>query len=336
MKKTILSACAVCCAAAVFLAVLVLKDAIALRLLMRYLMTLSPGEVTAAKAEADVMRASMRFADIRFKNPPGWECESDSGMLEISRLDADYSWKSLFLGQNVLPRLVLSVDELRLVRNQDGALNIRSLAMFGAESAEEPRVRIGQLDLELRRIVYTDCTRTPARVVSFNVGIRERFENITDVREFSRELLARVLADAGLRSMVHAALGEPVTGKEHAAVCFPQGCVNAEVARTEEARRIGLMGREALAEGDGMLFVFPEEGEYRFWMKNMFFPIDLIWIAADGRVRAVTQNAAPCTGAQCPSFSADAETRFVLEVPAGYISRHGITVADTARMEDVH
>ena len=60
--------------------------------------------------------------------------------------------------------------------------------------------------------------------------------------------------------------------------------VCASVADTPEARQQGLSGRAGLGESEGMLFVFPKDGEYAFWMKDMRFSIDILWLSGNGTI----------------------------------------------------
>ncbi|MFN3487243.1 MAG: nucleotide-binding domain containing protein, partial [Planctomycetota bacterium] len=60
--------------------------------------------------------------------------------------------------------------------------------------------------------------------------------------------------------------------------------IDAEVARTAEERAQGLSGRDSLAEDAGMLFVLEREHVPSFWMKGMRFPLDFVWVSAEGRV----------------------------------------------------
>lgn len=68
--------------------------------------------------------------------------------------------------------------------------------------------------------------------------------------------------------------------------------ITAEVADTPAERGQGLSFRKSIGLNEGMLFVFNELGSHGFWMKDMRFPIDIIWIAGD-RVVGVVENAAP-------------------------------------------
>ena len=54
--------------------------------------------------------------------------------------------------------------------------------------------------------------------------------------------------------------------------------IKVDISDTDCKRELGLSGRKNLLEDVGMLFVFNKEGNYPFWMKEMNFPIDIIWI----------------------------------------------------------
>lgn len=92
--------------------------------------------------------------------------------------------------------------------------------------------------------------------------------------------------------------------------------VMVEVADGPEERARGLMFREGLGEGEGMLFVFERDGPHPFWMKNMRFPIDIIWLDSDGRVIHLETDVPPCPGPPCPLYTPRVSARYVLEVGA--------------------
>lgn len=138
-------------------------------------------------------------------------------------------------------------------------------------------------------------------------------------------------------SVSHARLKSPVDvddgggkGTRFVQVCFNGHCVRAELAVSEASRQKGLMGRDTLGKSEGMLFVFPREETHSFWMKNMRFPLDMIWMSSDGTVTAVTSDAMPCTLTECPSFTDGGDTRFVLEVNAGFSRACGIAAGTKA------
>ncbi len=88
-----------------------------------------------------------------------------------------------------------------------------------------------------------------------------------------------------------------------------------EIADTEEKRTQGLSGREFLKGNEGMIFVFPESDYYGFWMKDMRFPIDIIWLDENFSVIGITEHVSPETFPNV--FYPPEPVRFVLEVSAG-------------------
>jgi uncharacterized membrane protein (UPF0127 family) len=108
--------------------------------------------------------------------------------------------------------------------------------------------------------------------------------------------------------------------------------VDVEVARTADEQERGLMFRNALAPDAGMLFVFPDEREHVFWMKNTLIPLDMIFIADGGRVVGVVENAEPLTTSQ---RTVHTPSRYVLEVNGGWSAAHGVKAGDVVRMEGV-
>src|SRR5438552_2454239 len=97
--------------------------------------------------------------------------------------------------------------------------------------------------------------------------------------------------------------------------------VSLEVAATPAERERGLMYRSSLAEGRGMLFVFDQDGNHTFWMRNTLIPLDMLFIARDGMVVGIHANATPLSTA---NIAVGRPSRYVLEVPGGWAARHGI------------
>jgi uncharacterized membrane protein (UPF0127 family) len=106
--------------------------------------------------------------------------------------------------------------------------------------------------------------------------------------------------------------------------------VRAMVADTPEKRRDGLAVREALAADEGMLFVFETPDNYGFWMRNMQFPIDIIWLK-DGKIADLMTDLPPPGGENepLPVYRPAVAVREVLEVPAGFAARHGLRLGMT-------
>ena len=106
--------------------------------------------------------------------------------------------------------------------------------------------------------------------------------------------------------------------------------IRVSVADTGQSREQGLSGRQSLAPDEGMLFVFPEDGIYAFWMKDMRFSIDIVWLAADGRLVYMAQNVSPDTYPR--TFGPNTAARYVLELPAGYLRGHAVSIGDIVRL----
>jgi uncharacterized protein len=98
-----------------------------------------------------------------------------------------------------------------------------------------------------------------------------------------------------------------------------------ELATNDTERERGLMYRKELPEGHGMLFDFQTEQPVQFWMHNTYIPLDMIFIAADGRIVHVAENAKPMSDDLIPSVR---PVRAVLEVIAGTVHKFGIAAGD--------
>ena len=128
-------------------------------------------------------------------------------------------------------------------------------------------------------------------------------------------------------------------------VCFEalalsesKGCFQVEVARTPEEHQQGLMFRNNLDQNRGMLFVFREESNYSFWMKNTFIPLDMIWINQNNEVVFIKENALPCPSLSedsqeqaqinCPPIEPNQNAKYVLEVNGGTVKSINIKLGD--------
>jgi uncharacterized protein len=98
-----------------------------------------------------------------------------------------------------------------------------------------------------------------------------------------------------------------------------------EVVANDADRAKGLMFRKELPEGQGMLFDFQRDQEIAMWMKNTYIPLDMIFIAADGRIHRIAENTEPLSERIIPSGG---PVRGVLEVIGGTARKLGIAVGD--------
>ena len=113
-----------------------------------------------------------------------------------------------------------------------------------------------------------------------------------------------------------------------------------EIADTEPKRNRGLMFRESLGEGEGMIFVFEQPGEYAFWMQNCRISLDIIWLDRSFRILSMAESVPPCrlpgceppcASNQCPSYppAPGTSAKYVVELAAGFAKRHGLKNGQT-------
>lgn len=93
-----------------------------------------------------------------------------------------------------------------------------------------------------------------------------------------------------------------------------------ELVDRPDSRRQGLMGRQELPSGTGMLFDFPEATTPSIWMRNMQLSLDLLFVDGAGRLIHIFADVPPCIEAPCAIYQATQPLRFVIEVAAGTAS----------------
>jgi len=103
--------------------------------------------------------------------------------------------------------------------------------------------------------------------------------------------------------------------------------IEAEVADNFLSRMQGLSGRESLGEGKGMLFIFNGSAVRSFWMKDMNFPIDIIWIK-DDEIVGFVENAPIPEAVKIPSFRSPSDVDKALELNAGSVKKFNIQIGD--------
>ncbi len=108
--------------------------------------------------------------------------------------------------------------------------------------------------------------------------------------------------------------------------------VNLEIADTEQKRNEGLSNRDNLLQNSGMLFVFDTPGEYVFWMKEMKFPLDFIWLNGNKIVQINENIPAPSTGEPPAVIRPDYPVDKVLEVNAGFIKSAAVKIGDEVKI----
>jgi len=102
--------------------------------------------------------------------------------------------------------------------------------------------------------------------------------------------------------------------------------ITVDVADSPSERTQGLSGRASLRPGSGLLFIFDEAAIHGIWMKDMYFAIDIVWVADNMQVVHIEQNVTPDTYPTV--FKPKSPARYVVEVPAGFVAEEGIKMGD--------
>ena len=118
------------------------------------------------------------------------------------------------------------------------------------------------------------------------------------------------------------------SGPRRVTLAIGSARVAAELALTPAAQFRGLSGRTSLPADGGMLFVFPAHDRYAFVMRDMLFPLDIIWIQ-DGHIVDIAPNLPPEAGRaekDLTTYLPRAPANEVLEVPAGFSQKYSLTL----------
>ncbi|MBF0276020.1 MAG: DUF192 domain-containing protein [Nitrospinae bacterium] len=105
--------------------------------------------------------------------------------------------------------------------------------------------------------------------------------------------------------------------------------IKVEVAKSKDKRKMGLMFRNNLSKGTGMLFVYNSERTGGFWMKNMQFPLDIFFIDSNYKVVDIKRNFSPCFEEPCTGYRPTSTYQYVLEVNSGTASKHRINIGNS-------
>jgi len=100
-----------------------------------------------------------------------------------------------------------------------------------------------------------------------------------------------------------------------------------EIADTPEERALGLSHRKYLGDYEGMYFVFEQNTNISFWMKDMLLPLDIIFVDESGFIVDIKEGQQPCVSS-CPSIFSNTAYRYVLEVNSGFCSTNGVKIGN--------
>lgn len=118
-------------------------------------------------------------------------------------------------------------------------------------------------------------------------------------------------------------------------VTLPDGTViRAEVNTKQLDMARGMMFRDSLPDGRGMLFVHGAPDKYSYYMFQTLIPLDIIWMDARGKVVEISENTPPCTAKkalECPVYGGQQTAMVVLELPGGYGRKHRVAVGEVIK-----
>lgn len=107
--------------------------------------------------------------------------------------------------------------------------------------------------------------------------------------------------------------------------------ISVVLANDQEAWEKGLSGTKSLKDREGMLFMFPESALYEFWMKDMRYPIDIIWLDENLQIVTIKENVAPSSYPEI--FAPEALSKYVLEVKSGTSQKYNFKKGDQLLVE---
>lgn len=115
-----------------------------------------------------------------------------------------------------------------------------------------------------------------------------------------------------------------------AKVIFSEKVFYVEVADNEYLLEKGLSNHVPLEPDEGMFFVFEKVGNHGFWMKDMLFPIDIVWFDENLKVIHIEKSVSPKSYPKV--FVPDRPAKYVLEVAEGQVSESNIKIGDTIKI----
>ena len=111
--------------------------------------------------------------------------------------------------------------------------------------------------------------------------------------------------------------------------------VQVELAKTEAEKTRGLMHRDQLPEGNGMLFIYDTPLHPSFWMKNTEIPLDMLFIGSDFKIKNIAPDQKPCGSDSCPGYQPLEDVQYVLELSAGSVAHQKIEVGNSVDLGSI-
>jgi uncharacterized membrane protein (UPF0127 family) len=110
--------------------------------------------------------------------------------------------------------------------------------------------------------------------------------------------------------------------------CLYKTLLTIEYAKSAAEIDKALSGRKELAKDHGMFFAYPTDGNYYFWMKDMNFSVDIIFLSSDYKITDILYSAPPCGTGDCPKVTPPDKFRYALEVNSGWSKANELKIGD--------
>ena len=169
------------------------------------------------KFDLSIMKTYIGIEDLKLYNPKGYE---DKVMIHIPEIYIDYDLPSIFQGTIHLEEMRLNMNELIIIKNKDGILNLDSLKVAQGEPTEKkaeepkekgeaPQIQLDNLDLKIGKVIFKDYSKGGEPVVKvYNLNIQESHQNITDLNVLVSLIVAKALTKATLAGLTQVDFGD--------------------------------------------------------------------------------------------------------------------------------
>lgn len=197
---------------ALVIALFLVRNVVARTALAKAVTKITGLDFTTESVNIGVFNTSITMKGLRLHNPSGFP---DPVMVDIARIYVDYDLGDCIRKKVHLEELALALDELVVVKNKEGELNLNALKVVKEEKEKEedkgketpaegeqgkaPEIQIDVLELKIGKVVYKDYSRGESpKVQEFNVNIDERYENITDLQKLGRLVVVKALRETAI------------------------------------------------------------------------------------------------------------------------------------------
>ncbi len=219
--------------------------------------------VTGLNAQASGMQVGIPVIGIqglKIMNPAGYP---DPMMVSLKEFMVDYDLQAILGGKPHLRKLVLNLEEVSIIKRQDGAVNIQQIKALQqkpassksskpASAGKAPPLKIDALDLRIGRVVFKDYTHTPATEKTFNLNVSEQHENIGDTYALAGLIVLKIMSRTGLAAITNIDVGDLQAGVNDA-LQFSQEAANKALGNAQEMGRNAMKNTEDLIRNPAQL-----------------------------------------------------------------------------------